>query len=194
MHPHLPLVIDRTTRIDIPIPLRRLKRRRLPLIQRLGRLHIIVPIAKHRRLRLSVSRRRCMQPIRIHQRMPIRMLRRSRLDQPNILHPDPFQLRRHKLSRPSNIPHPLRIGRYRRNPQQCLQLLDKPPFVLLRKLDCRHHLRCHDPLSERILPPRQTRCQSETQVYENFRPPHPARHSIHSYRRRLFLLPVASNP
>ena len=167
MHPHLPLVIHGPARIQIPIPLRRLKRRRLPLIQRLRRLHIIVPIAKHRRLRLPIGPRRRMQPVRIHQRMPTRMLRRRRLDQPNILHPNPLQLRRNKLRRPPHVPRMLRSSRYRRNSQQRLQLLNKPPLVLLRKRNRRSSPSSsliHSP--KNILPSAHTSRQSETQVYE----------------------------
>jgi hypothetical protein len=140
MHPHLPFIIDCPACIQIPISLRRLKGRRLPLLQRLSRLHIIVPIAKHRRLRLTIGPRRCVQPIRIHQRMPARMLRRRRLDQPHILHPNPLQLRRHKLCRPPHIPRMLRQSRYRRDPQQRLQFLNKPRLILPRKLNRRLYI------------------------------------------------------
>ena len=64
MHPHLSLVVHRTARINIPVALLGLKRRRLPLLQRLRRLHIVVPIEQHRRPSSG------MQPVRIHQRMP----------------------------------------------------------------------------------------------------------------------------
>ena len=45
LHPELALVVDGAARIDVLVALGRLPRRSVPLVQRLGRLHIEVRIA-----------------------------------------------------------------------------------------------------------------------------------------------------
>jgi hypothetical protein len=91
MHPHLPLVVHSAAGVEIPIPLCRLKRRRRPLIERLRRLHVVVPLAEYRRLRVPICPRSRMKPLRIDQRMPF-SLSCCRLNQTNIFHPDTLQL------------------------------------------------------------------------------------------------------
>ena len=166
MHPHLSLVVHRAARVEVAIALRRLEGRRLPLVQRLRRLHVVVPIQQHRRRGPPVHRGRGMKIVCIHQRMSLAFrnhlrrpgagrkhrLRRRCLDQPHVLHPGPPQLRRHKLRRAPHVRRPLRIGRDRRNPQQRLQLLDEPLPILLgkthRRIRCLHlhlHLHLHRP-------------------------------------------------
>ncbi len=64
MHEHLSLVVHSAPRIEVLIALRGLKRRSSPLVQWIGRLDIVVAVAKSSWLGGSV------QPIRIDQRMP----------------------------------------------------------------------------------------------------------------------------
>ena len=45
----LPLVVDRAAGEKLPVPHRRLERRRLPLLQRIHRLHVVVPVDEERR-------------------------------------------------------------------------------------------------------------------------------------------------
>ena len=44
VHEHLPLVVGRAARVDLAVANRRLEGRRLPQIQRIDRLHVVVPV------------------------------------------------------------------------------------------------------------------------------------------------------
>ncbi len=46
----LPFVVDRSAREDLAVAHRRLERRRRPELERLGRLHVVMPVHEHRRL------------------------------------------------------------------------------------------------------------------------------------------------
>ena len=59
----LPFVVGRSARIDVVVANVGLKRRRLPFVQRIGRLHIVMPVEQHGRL----ARR--AQPFGVHQRI-----------------------------------------------------------------------------------------------------------------------------
>ena len=63
LHPQLAFVVDRSPRIKIVIALGRLKGRRDPLVQGIGRLHIIMGITKGGGFSRSV------QPVGINQRV-----------------------------------------------------------------------------------------------------------------------------
>ena len=63
MHEHLALVVDGPPRIKVLIALGRLEWGSSPFIERVGRLHIVMPVAERGRLA------GCMQPIGIHQRV-----------------------------------------------------------------------------------------------------------------------------
>ena len=66
-HVHLALVVGRAARVDVAVAHGRLEGRRDPFIQRIGRLHVVMPVAQHGRLAGRV------QPVGVDQRM----LRRS---------------------------------------------------------------------------------------------------------------------
>ncbi len=178
MHPHLPLVIHRPTRVQVAIPLRGLKRRRHPLLQRLRRLHIIVPIQKHRRRSIPRS-----HPLAIHQGMPLPGPRR-RLNQPHSIQPRRPQPISHKLSRPPHITRMRRIRRNGRNPQQILQLLNKPPPMLPRIPNRRRHTNTRL-LHVRILP---------TPAPEATPSPHPGKHQAPPLVPGVANLTLSTNP
>ncbi len=63
LHPELAFVVHRAAGIDIVVAFRRLKGRADPLVERIGRLHVVVRVAEHGRLTRSV------QPVGVNQRM-----------------------------------------------------------------------------------------------------------------------------
>ena len=46
MHVHLALVVDRAARVEIAVALGGLEGRRVPFVERIGRLHIVVAVAR----------------------------------------------------------------------------------------------------------------------------------------------------
>ena len=96
----------------VPTALSRFKWRR-PLIQRIRRLHIVMSVTQ-----ASWLARR-MQPVGINEPMA------SSLDQPDILHPNAFQLGHQRFRHAAHIVFMLRQRRYRWNPQQGLQLISR---------------------------------------------------------------------
>ncbi len=85
LRPHLALVVHRAAGVDVAVAFGGLEGRREPLVQRIGRLHVVVPINQHRGLARGV------QPVGIDQRVA------RGLNQPHVLHADALQLRRQHL-------------------------------------------------------------------------------------------------
>ena len=76
VHEHLALVVGGAARVDLAVADRRLERRRLPEIQRIDRLHVVVAVEQNRR------RTRRAEPVAVHHRIA------GRLDQPDVLQAD----------------------------------------------------------------------------------------------------------
>ena len=80
VHEHLALVVGRAARVDLAVADGRLERRRLPEVQRVDRLHVVMPVEQD-------GRRACgAQPVAVDDGMP------GRLDQPDVLQADPLHL------------------------------------------------------------------------------------------------------
>ena len=119
---HLPFVVHRAARVEIAVPLDRLEGRRNPLVQRIGRLHIVVPVGQAGRLALG------MQPVRIDQRMS-RAAVLWNVDQLDVLHPNPRQLGGQHLGRVANVALVFGQRRNRGNAEQRLQFVKKAGLV-----------------------------------------------------------------
>ena len=118
LHPELALVVDRAARVDVLIALGRLEWRSVPLVQRLGRLHVIVRIAQRRRLARGV------QPVGVNQRMA---LGGNDLD---ILEADALQIVGHHLGGLADIVFVLFGGADAGDAKQIFQLVEKALLVL----------------------------------------------------------------
>ena len=113
LRPHLALVVHRAAGVEVAVALRRLEGRREPLVQRIGRLHIVVAVKEHGRLA------RGMQPVGIDQRMTVGF------DQPHVLHADAGQLGGQRLGGAAAIALVLGQRGDGRNAQQVLQFIEK---------------------------------------------------------------------
>src|SRR5581483_1795232 len=113
--------VRRPARIQISVAHLRLKRRRLPQLQRIRRLHIVVPVTQHRRL----ARR--MHPVGINQRM---FRRRNDLD---ILQPRRLQAVRDKLRRALHVRLVFRKSADRRNTEEGFQFIKEAIFIRFDK-------------------------------------------------------------
>ena len=80
VHEDLALVVCSATGVNLAFPDRRLKRRRLPEVEWIDRLHVVVPVKENSR------RARCAKPVAIDHRVA------GCLNQPHVLEPDPAQL------------------------------------------------------------------------------------------------------
>src|SRR5712691_10325208 len=87
----LALVVAGPTAVDVVATDRWLKRGRIPQINRINRLHVVVSINKYRRLAA------CLEPIAIHERMTLCR------DHLNVLKTDVFQLVSSVLRSTANI-------------------------------------------------------------------------------------------
>ena len=76
VHEHLALVVGRAAGVDLAVADRRLERRRLPQVERIDRLHVVVAVEEDRR------RARRAQPVAVDDRIA------RRLDQPHVLQSD----------------------------------------------------------------------------------------------------------
>src|SRR5947208_1364216 len=136
MHPHLSLVIDCPTSVEIAVTLSGLEGRSGPFVERFGGLNIIVAVAKDRRL---VRR---MQPVGIDKRMAIGMIRRHGLNKMDVLHTDTAELSGNELSGAANVACMLGQRGDGRYAKQCFQFIHEPSTVLLCKI-YRCVLPCH---------------------------------------------------
>ena len=91
MGEHLPLVVDRPTSIEVAVPLRGLKRRRKPLVQRVRRLDVVMAVGQAGRLPGG------MQPISINQRVT------GGFDDPDIFEANARQLGGQALGGPADV-------------------------------------------------------------------------------------------
>ena len=133
----LPLVVNRAAGVDVLVAYRRLERGRNPFVERVRRLHVVVPVDKKRRLA------RELQPLPIHQRV-LALLAVDNLD-PS--HSHRAELARDKLGRAPHVASVLRQRADARNLQQAGEPLQKPlavrPVVFERR-SCH----CVSPVSE----------------------------------------------
>ena len=137
LRPDLAFVIDRAAGVEIAVALGWLKGRRVPLVQRLGRLHIVVAVNEHRRL----ARR--IEPVGIDERVAGGFL------QGHVLHADALELRGDKVGGAAAVGGMLGQRGDRRNAEQVLELGEKTRVVLRGKVQCG---RRHTMLSLRQMP------------------------------------------
>ena len=130
MHVHLALVVDRAAGIEVAAALGRLKGGREPLVERVRRLNIIVPVAK------AGGRAVRMEPVSVHQRVPAG----RRLDQLDMFHADAPEFGRERVCSRAHIFLVLGQRRHRGDAQQRLQLVDEALGVLAGIRNCCGHL------------------------------------------------------
>ena len=87
VHEHLALVVGRAARVDLAVADGRLERRRLPEVERIDRLHVVVAVEEDRR------RARRAEPVAVDDRIA------RRLDQPDVLQADARASRRRTTRR-----------------------------------------------------------------------------------------------
>ena len=80
VHEHLALVVGRAARVDLAVADRRLERRRLPQLERIDRLHVVVAVEEDRRRAWRA------QPVAVDDRIA------RRVDQADVLQSDPPHL------------------------------------------------------------------------------------------------------
>ena len=80
VHEHLALVVGRAARVDLAVADRRLEGRRLPQVERIDRLHVVVPVKQNRR------RLRRAEPVAVDDRIA------RRLDEADVLQADAAHL------------------------------------------------------------------------------------------------------
>ena len=120
LHPELALVVDGAARVDIVVALGRLPRRSVPLVQRLGRLHIEVRIAERGGLAGS------MQPVGVNQRMT------AGGDDLDILEADALQVGSNHLGGLADIAFVFFGGADAGNAQQVFQFVEKALLIFAR--------------------------------------------------------------
>jgi hypothetical protein len=149
--PQLALVVDRPARVEVAVALGRFEGRRLPFVERVWRLHIVVSVKQHRRRGLPVNSGRRMEIVRVDQRMAVarrndpglglrscasRRLGRRCLDQPHVLHADAAQLGGNELGGAAGVGGVFGIGRDGRNAQQGFQLFNETRCIVLSEHYC----------------------------------------------------------
>ena len=115
---HLALVVDRAAGVEIAVALGGLEGRREPLVERVGRLHIVVAVDEHGRLAGG------MQPVGIDQRMAFG------LNQARVLHADALELGEQRLGGFAAVGRVLGQRGDGGNAQQSLQIIEKTGVVL----------------------------------------------------------------
>ena len=130
LHPELAFVVHRAASIDVVVALGGLKRRRLPLVQRLGGLHVVVRVAEHGRLARGV------QPVGIDQRMRVGPLLGRGGDDLDVLEADALELVGADLGRFFRVLVVLFQGADAGDSQQVLQLFQEPLLVITRVAEC----------------------------------------------------------
>ena len=123
-HPELALVVDRAAGIDVVVALGGLKRRRMPLVHRVGRLHIVVRVHQHGGLA------GCMQPVGVEQGMA---LGGNDLD---ILHADAAQFVGDKFRRLLHIALVLVQRADAGDAKEVLQFIQETRLIIAGKIDC----------------------------------------------------------
>ena len=117
VHEDLALVVGGPARVDLAIAHRRFEGRRLPEIQRIDRLHVVVTVEEDGRRSLGA------EPVAVDHRIP------GRLDQPDVLHADPPHLVGGPLGTAAHICLVLRQRADAGDGEVGLELLDVPVAV-----------------------------------------------------------------
>ena len=112
VHEHLALVVGGAARVDLAVADRRLERRRLPQLQRIDRLHVVVAVEQDRR------RAGRAEPVAVDDRVA------RRVDQPDVLQADPPHLVGAPLGAALDVAGMLGQRADARNREQRLQLLE----------------------------------------------------------------------
>ena len=123
VHEDLALVVGRAARVDLAVAHRRLKRRRLPQVHRVDRLHVVVPVEQHRR------RAGGAEPVGVDDRVA------RRLDQPTFCIPMRSQLVGGPLGAPAHVGLMLRQRADAGNGEVALQLLDVAVAMKVDEVD-----------------------------------------------------------
>ena len=109
VHEDLPLVVGRSARVDFAVANRGFKRRRLPEIERVDGLDVVVTVEEDRR---STG---CVHPVAVDDRIA------GCVDQADMLHPDPGHLVRAPLRAALHVACVFRKGTDAGNRQQRLR-------------------------------------------------------------------------
>ena len=137
-HPELAFVVDCAASVNVVVALGGLERRRDPLVERVGRLHVVMRVAQHGRLAGSV------QPVGIDQRMA---LGRNGFD---VLQPDAPKFGGHELGRLLHVGLVLLQRADAGDAEQVFQFVEETLLIAAGIIDCgRGHGRC---LSEEKTP------------------------------------------
>ena len=112
VHEDLALVVGRAARVDLAVADGRLERRRLPQVERIDRLHVVVAVEQDRRRALRA------EPVAVHDRIA------RRLDEPDVLHADAAHLVRAPLGATLDVGRVLGQRADARDGEQGLQFLE----------------------------------------------------------------------
>ena len=123
VHEDLPLVVGRAARVNLAVADGRLERRRLPEVERIDRLHVVVAVEEDRR------RARRAKPVAVHDREA------RRLDQPDILQADAPHLLRRPLGATLHVVLVLRQRADAGNREVLFQFLDIPVAMRVDEVD-----------------------------------------------------------
>ena len=123
MGEHLPLVVDRAPGIEIAVALGGLERGRKPLVERVGRLDVVMAIGQAGGLAGGV------QPVPIDQRMT------GGLDHPDMLQANALQFPGQALGGQADVARVLGKGRNGRNTEQRFEFLEETRLLATGKLE-----------------------------------------------------------
>jgi hypothetical protein len=123
LHPELAFVVDGAASVDIAVALGRLEWRADPLVERVGRLDIVMCVAESRGLAGGVK------PVGVNQRMP-----RSGNDL-DILKPNALEIRSDKFGRSTDVALVILQGADAGDAQQILKLVEEARLILLGVVD-----------------------------------------------------------
>ena len=123
VHEDLTLVVRGATRINLAFPNGRLERRRFPFVQRVDRLHVVVPIKEDGRRPLG------MEPVPVDDRIA------RRFDAAHVFETDALKLIRGPLGAARHVTRVLWERADTRNSEVVLQLLDVSVAVGVDEID-----------------------------------------------------------
>ena len=127
VHEHLALVVGGAARVDLAVAHRRLERRRLPEIERIDRLYIVMPVEEDGRRTLGA------EPVSVHNGEA------WCLDQPNVLETDASHFVGGPLGATLDVAAMLRQCADARYRQILLELVDVPVAIGVDEVDDGRH-------------------------------------------------------
>jgi hypothetical protein len=146
VHEHLPLVVGGAARVDLTVAHGCLEGWGGPQVDRVDRLHVVVPVEQDRRLAWRV------EPVAVDNRVP------GCLDEPDILHAHLAQRIGSPLGGPSNIVAVSRERADARDGEVLLEFIDISVAVDVDVIDDLIHgsMICHDSSRRRARPSRSS--------------------------------------